>query len=630
VATSCTPGARKCKDGFFVQECKADGSGFADRDCRTLDSFATADAKCESDDCLDPCGAAARSGSSQGCEFWASVTSNVQLDGAFRGNVADGTQGDAVSDFALVFANPNPAQAAVHITRLKGGVEQAAPSSPSADGYGAVYVPASGTLTVFLPWQAVSQTGQQPFGYHVTSSLPVAAYQFNPLDAYTNGAKQLDANGACTNCSYTSDASMLVPARSLTGAYVIAGLEHQSITAEQGAACSSDADCPGAGNSCQFFTFTCALGATYQVPAFFSVVAAENGTKVTIRFAASTKASLSGTSIAAQAAGSTASYTLNRYDVLQFWTEAGTATPTCSTYAAGSGWSKVCRHASDLTGTVITAADAADATKAKPVGVFSGADCSFVPYEQFACDHLEEMALPVAVWGKTYVGAHSPAYCTNTTAGACTAPVAAPAADHWRVVSGCAKENCPNGTRVVVDPAPPDAKVCGAATYVLPPIDVPGGKPLASWTEFTHPGDFLLTADQPVQVAQYLTGESANAGSVEGDPSLILMAPMEQWRTGYGLLASPTLVHNYVTLAAPEGISSITLDSKALNAGNFPGLSTANVGAAYTVYRVPVAGGAHTVSASAPVGATVTGYDAFISYGYLGGTDLKKINASMP
>jgi hypothetical protein len=520
VAATCTPASRKCKDGFVVQECEADGSGWADRDCRTLDAFATADARCADGDCVDPCGDAARSGSSQGCEFWAAVTTNVQLGASFKGSVADGVQGDAVSDFALVFANPNAVQVTVKISRMKGGVEQAAPSSPAADASGAVYVPARGSLTVFLPWQAVQETGQQPWAYHVTASAPIAAYQFNPLDAYTGSAKQWDTYSQCTNCSFTSDASMLVPARSLTGTYVLAGREHQSITAATAGTCSEDADCPGPGNYCNLFY--CAYGETYEIPAFFAVVAPEDGTQVTIRFAAATRAGLGGTPIAAQAAGSTATYTLDRYDVLQFWTDRGTAAATCTAFPSGSRWAQVCRYGSDLTGTVVTAVDAADVTRARAA-------------------------------------------------------------------------------------------------------------PVASWVELRHEGNFLLTADQPVQLAQYLTAESANtAAAVEGDPSLILMAPVEQWRTEYGLLASPTLVHNYVTLTAPEGISSVTVDGKAVTAANFPGLVTANVGASVTVYRIPVAGGAHQVSASAPVGATVIGYDSYISYGYLGGTDLKRINASAP
>ena len=49
----------------------------------------------------------------------------------------------------------------------------------------------------------------------------------------------------------------------------------------------------------------------------------------------------------------------------------------------------------DLTGTEISAD--------KPIAVLSGSDCNFVPKTRGACDHLEEMLLPVDTYGSGFV-----------------------------------------------------------------------------------------------------------------------------------------------------------------------------------------------------------------------------------
>ena len=50
---------------------------------------------------------------------------------------------------------------------------------------------------------------------------------------------------------------------------------------------------------------------------------------------------------------------------------------------------------SDLSGTVVTSS--------KPVAVFSGDDCTLVPFNTFPCNHLVEQIPPVSVWGKEFI-----------------------------------------------------------------------------------------------------------------------------------------------------------------------------------------------------------------------------------
>src|SRR5207244_2843922 len=54
----------------------------------------------------------------------------------------------------------------------------------------------------------------------------------------------------------------------------------------------------------------------------------------------------------------------------------------------------------DLTGTHIDAD--------KPIAVFGGHSCAFVPYNKWACDHLEEQLIPLATWGATSLAVQTP------------------------------------------------------------------------------------------------------------------------------------------------------------------------------------------------------------------------------
>ncbi|MGC4115035.1 MAG: IgGFc-binding protein [Myxococcales bacterium] len=361
---------------------------------------------------------------------------------------------------------------------------------------------------------------------------------------------------------------------------------------------------------------------TYDVPAFFSVVAPQDNTRVTIKFSAATLASANGTFVGAQVKNSTATYLLNRHDVLQFWSGPDGATPAeCYTFPSGSSWSKVCRYNSDPTGTLVTAVDANDPNQERPVAVFSGADCSFKPYDKFACDHLEEMMLPVSSWGSFYAGVKSVPYKQQSGA-----PVASPSPDYYRVVASCTKAECPLGTTVTITPAPskytfpsyPVAIVCSSGVCILPPIDAASSTPTAAWVEFTQAQGFTVSANHKVMLSQYFTGEGANTGAIEGDPSLVLVPPVEQWRKSYNLLASPTFVHNYLSLVTRSAAPQIQIDGKAI-ATFSPTQETIGGSSPYYVFKVPVTGGSHLVTAQADLGATVYGYDSYVSYGYTGG-----------
>lgn len=607
----CQPGSRQCKDAFTLKECALDGSKLVEKDCRTLDAHSTPAAVCQMNDCQDPCGKAARDFSYEGCDYWATVTSNSELDGAFRGRASDGSQPSNTSEFAIVVSNPNTQTANVKVTRKVGGVERLSPSNPAANGQGQIPVPSGGLVTIRLPWQSVAGTGRAPYAFHLVSDQPINAYQFNPVTSALGG----------TN-SFTNDASLLVPSHILGTSYVVLGQEHITIQAAGITACLTDDDCPGPGNRCQGFLITaCAKPPVLPVPGFFSIVGTKDNTQVTLRFSASTvRTSPSGMgNIAAYTKGATGTFTVNRYDVLQFWT--GTDGPPAQCGPSDDPrFADVCRYNSDPTGTIVTSTE--------PIAVFAGADCTFKPFGHFACDHIEEEMVPFATWGKSYAGAKSALYRKRDGL-----PVTQPSPDYWRVVAGCGKKDCPLGTKVTIAPAPLSvlqSQYCAGNVCTLPPVDPAAGVVTASWLEFTHGGDFTVQGDQPIMLAQYFTGENANPQSVEGDPSLILTPPIEQWRSSYNVLTSTTFGHNYLSLIAQSSSPGIKINGRDLNPQNFPGLATSTIPGGFSVFRVPVAGGAQAITAASKLGVTVYGFDPFVSYGYTGGLDLQRITQINP
>ncbi|MGC4114658.1 MAG: IgGFc-binding protein [Myxococcales bacterium] len=240
------------------------------------------------------------------------------------------------------------------------------------------------------------------------------------------------------------------------------------------------------------------------------------------------------------------------------------------------------------------------------------------------------MMLPFSTWGKSYAGVKSVPYKQKNGS-----PVISPFPDYWRVVAGCGKTSCPNGTKVTIKPPPgqlilpdyPTPITCQGSICTLPPIDPNSPVPTAAWLEFTHASNFTITADQPVMLSQFFTGEAANVGSVEGDPSIILTPPVEQWRTSYNVLTSPTLVHNYLSLVTQSATPGIRIDGK--DVSTF-GPTQEFITGGFAVFKVPVAGGAHSITSKAKVGVTIYGYDSYVSYGYTGGLDLLRITQIVP
>jgi hypothetical protein len=523
----CDPGIDVCV-GDEVHGCDVDGRvGALVKTCPP--------GKCQAGACVDRCGQAAASRSYVGCDYWPTVTSNSGLAQEFT--------------FAVVVANAEKEPAEVTVesaTNAKVAVATVAPGD---------------VTTIVLPWvPSLKQTSPgasvlEPAGaYHLVSTVPVTVYQFNPLEYVVGKNCQKDdddpLDGKCY--SYSNDASLLLPEHALHTEYMVIARPTHLI------------------RNIKLFSKTWSSS-----PGFFAVVAPKEGqTKLQITFSTATRAGTG--SLAAYAAGQTASFTLSRWGVLQFVShDPGSCQP-----ASSDGLADYCDlgAAADLTGTIIKAD--------RDVAVFSGHNCAFVPFDKWACDHLEEQLFPTRSLGKRYLVSHTASSNQNPAL--------------YRVVSA------ENGNQITFNPA-----------SVHGPVKLDAGK----WVELASLEDFEIVGTGRLAVAQFMVGQNySDVAEPVGDPSMALAVPAEQYRKSYRFLAPKTFEQSYVNVIAPKQ-ASVTLDGKPVAESEYK-----PVGNEHKVAKLKIAGGAHLAESSMPFGIAVYGVGRYTSYMFPGGLDLKLID----
>jgi len=297
----------------------------------------------------------------------------------------------------------------------------------------------------------------------------------------------------------------------------------------------------------------------------------------------------------------------------------------------------------DLTGTIIQAD--------KRVAVFAGVEAVNVPTTEgctegvcdatgWVCespadcpvtccaDHIEQQIPPVTTWGSRHLATHT------FSRGA--------AKDVWRILAVY-----PN-------------------THVS---TVPHQHPIGSlgageWVEFSSAEDFLIEADKPILVGQFLASQNApdpnndtcewfdqsllgsgnfcawyfehgqyikcdthascpnvvqeDSDALIGDPAYILSVPYEQFRSDYVLMIPEQYDENFVNISAPSHVT-VFLNGKAMPEDLFDPLGNGF----FKVARMPLDPGVHRVSSSEPVGAIVYGWSLYVSYGYPAGQNLE-------
>ncbi|MFN0249605.1 MAG: IgGFc-binding protein [Kofleriaceae bacterium] len=284
------------------------------------------------------CFHAAQTNTYVGCDFYPTVHPNVVK---------------AYMDFAVVVANASPQIARVVIER-NGTVITMGDVMPN--NAGTFYLP---WVNELKHWAALCDTdiANQPGplnatkyvdqgAFHLTSSVPVTVYQFNPLEYKGVGGPPGKSWAGCSSCfpgcnSYTNDASLLLPSTALTGSYVVSA--------------QAGIDTPD-----------------LRSPGYVTVTGLHDGTVVDVRVGPRGVIQ-PGAGVTGGGPNAGFSFTVDRGDVVLL-----PGTP-----------------ATDLGGTLVRGT--------QPVQVMTGNPCIHLPHDRQACDHIEETVLPVETLGKHYV-----------------------------------------------------------------------------------------------------------------------------------------------------------------------------------------------------------------------------------
>lgn len=565
---ACAPNSFSCA-GNDVQRCNADGSGF--ETIATCDPATGTMCNSSTGSCSSPCQDAASSNSYIGCEYWPTPA----INGVYEG-----------FDFAVVVTNPQSAPADITVTR-NGSMVQTVQVAPGA------------VETIRLPWiPAIKEPGvpdadmiprprsvlARGAAYRLTSTLPVTAYQFNPLEYRISGDCPDAGNDQAgdNQCfSFTNDASLLLPAHVLTGNYIAAAFptRHQHVTIDTG---------------------TSTVDAYTATPGFVAIVGVGDApVMVNVNLRAYTAQSEDG-QVSAGSPGQMQTYMLNPGDVLQL---ASAEPPSTScTPVSTDTQDRVCSGTLglpipctytyeycdvspdyDLTGTEIRATG--------PVMVISGHECAFVPNNRWACDHLEESMFPLDTWGDSFIVSASEPLRGEPNL--------------IRIVSGA------DNNALTFDPPSAHSSVTLSRGESI---------------EFETREDFQVTGSAgAILVSQFLVGQDydgiGSSGAMgQGDPAMSFAIPTEQFRTEYTFLAPDTFERSFVNVTAPAG-AEVTI------AGQGPVTGWRAVGGTgFQTARVEIPGGTHTITSSQGFGIVVYGFGSYTSYMYPGGLDFEQIN----
>ena len=339
----CVPGERTCQGDQLVVECSADGLRF--NIVERCNGQRTS-RECNRGECVPLCELSRKVKTNVGCDYWA-----VDLDNAFVPGGETGFLDAAASQFAVVVSNPHPeftAEVAVFNNE-----EQVANA----------IVPPLGLHVFNLPRRDVDGTVLAPRAYRVQSSIPIVAYQFNPLE-------NVDV--------FSNDASLLLPSHVLGERYYV-------MTREQ---------------------------SFEQLRGYLTVVGIdEEPTNVTVTVTARTRPGVGG--IPALEPGETFETTLNAFDVLSIQTNGPGADLTGSLIEANRdivafGGSEAANAPNTNHCVEIDEITLMGVCEYKPE-VFCGTnyDCNNERLNTCCADHLEQQLFPVDTWGRHYVATKS-------------------------------------------------------------------------------------------------------------------------------------------------------------------------------------------------------------------------------
>ncbi|MFO0570931.1 MAG: IgGFc-binding protein [Polyangiaceae bacterium] len=246
----------------------------------------------------------------------------------------------------------------------------------------------------------------------------------------------------------------------------------------------------------------------------------------------------------------------------------------------------------------------------KPVGLFGGARCSQIPYNVYACDHLEQMIPPIRALGHEYVGvSHKPRG-------------GEPA--YWRIMG-------------IVD-----GTVLSWSADIGGPTTIDQGQIIEFVTQFP----FVVTSqdkDHPFLLMAHMTGGDTKNMNGVGDADAVLSVPPSQFLNSYVFFTDPTYpVTDLVVVRAKTDEGKF--EDVQLDCAFYPVKDWKPVGD-YEWARVdltqgdfenvgPCSSGARKMESKGPFGLWVWGwgspqtssFTSYVSYGYPAGMNIELIN----
>lgn len=287
----------------------------------------------------------------------------------------------------------------------------------------------------------------------------------------------------------------------------------------------------------------------------------------------------------------------------------------------------------DFTGSVVWAD--------QPVVVFAGNEASDAPFfdnlskRRCCADHLEEQLDPIRTAGTRFVATISANRSEMVAkAGASIGVVAQP--EYFRVIA-------------VTEAGAEVTTTLGGAQAQL------SLKGRGAYADIASTQEFMLESNAPVMFQSVSASQDDGGvprGLPGGDPSSIIIPPVQQFRKSYVFLTPDKYNFDFVRVVAPPA-ASVVLDGKpvqeiaACTAVPGDGLTAADRGSPtppFVVYRCQLSfpvidptkeqdkvspglqdDGVHRIDADQPVGVLVDGFDAYVSYAYAAGTELTQI-----
>ena len=362
----CRPDSNYCV-GDDIFTCDASGNG------GTFVESCDNGALCSFGECKTPCEQAEDNPSNVGCFFW-----SVDLDNeaATLGSI---TNDAAAQQYAVAIANNNELPTTVRIFKNNARVGQ-----PLEEELVMERTVAAGDLEQFdLPQREVDGTmGQNgvyergsgsgtfvsPHGYRIVSSLPVVAYQFNPIIQ-----------------QFSNDASILIPEQALGKDYYVMGWPTSN-------PCSTAPGTPFYQESFPDYTSV-------------TIVGTEDSTEVNVVATHPIRASGgdSGLVVSQTPAGQLLQLSLNKYDVINLESDQPIVRSITDCFNFTS-------HDGDFTGTKVTSNNkvVVFSSNERATGDMEGLPRPTGSDDSCCTDHLEQQMFPTTALGREFAVSRSP------------------------------------------------------------------------------------------------------------------------------------------------------------------------------------------------------------------------------